>query len=377
MSNMIKRSGVALIFAILLSVPARAETITIGFPGPMTGPLAFLGEHMKWAAAQAVEEINAKGGVLGGKKLKYIARDSKCRPADSVAAVERLVSQDKVSVLMGDVCSGATLADMPIAQRAKIPMLVTISSHPSISAKSGVGGNKWVFRTSPTDAIIGRIGANAIIKSGIKSVAFVAEDTDYGRGGVDSVKTVLRGKVKIVSTDFFAPKAADFLSVLTRLRSQKPDAIAIYLLDRQLRNFMKQYIQFGMKIPLVGRPPLGSKLVAGLLKTGKFDGSWTVFQYVDTYDSPRNVAFVSAYKKKYGQPPHFVGFATYEGIKIIARAIAQAGSAEPAKIRDALAKIKYDSILGTVSFDQNNQAHNSILLLSVRGNSLKVTGVVK
>jgi branched-chain amino acid transport system substrate-binding protein len=373
---MFKRFIGALICAFIYVVPVHAAEITIGFPGPLTGPLGFLGDHMKWAASLAVDEINASGGVLGGKKLKYIARDSKCSPANSVAAVERLVSQDKVNALMGDVCSGATLADMPIVERAKIPMVVTISSHPSISEKSGVGGNVWVFRTSPTDAIIGAIGAHAMLDSGIKSVAFVGEDTDYGRGGVDSVKAVLGDKLKIISTDFLPAKSTDFLNVLTRLRSQKPDAIAIYLLDRQLLNFMKQYVQFDLKIPLVGRPPLGSKLVADLIKTGKFDGSWTVFQYVDTYDSPENIAFVTAYKKKFGQPPHFAGFATYEGVKIIAQAIEQAGSAEPAKIRDALAKIKYNSLLGTVSFDQNHQAHNSILKLKITGDTLKVVGVV-
>jgi branched-chain amino acid transport system substrate-binding protein len=367
----------ALSCALVLSVlPVQAADIKIGFPGPITGNLGFLGEHMKWGAQLAADEINASGGVLGGKKIKIIMGDSKCAPADSVSVVERLISQEKVDVLLGDICSGATLADMPIAKREGRPMLVTISSHPAISQKSGVGGNPWVFRTSPTDAIIGQIGGKGILDQGFKSIAFIAEDTDYGRAGVESVKQVLGDKVAITSTDFTAAAQTDFLSVLTRLRSQKPDAIAIYLLDRQLFNFMKQYQQFKLKIPLVGRPPLGSGLVADLVKSGDFNGSWTVFQYLDSYDSKENIAFVTNYKKVYGQRPHFAGFAMYEGINIIAEAIRSAGSADPEKIRDALKKTNYNSILGKIRFDDHHQAHNSILQMTIIDGTLKITGVV-
>jgi len=361
---------------VLSALPVLAADIKIGFPGPITGNLGFLGEHMKWGAQLAADEINTSGGLLGGKKIKIIMGDSKCAPAESVSVVERLISQEKVDVLLGDICSGATLADMPIAKREGRPMLVTISSHPAISEKSGVGGNPWVFRTSPTDAIIGALGGKGVLDQGFKSVAFIAEDTDYGRAGVESMRQVLKGKVNITSTDFTAADQTDFLSVLTRLRSQKPEAIAIYLLDRQLFNFMKQYQQFKLKMPLVGRPPLGSGLVTDLVNSGDFNGSWTVFQYLDSYDSKENTAFVASYKKAYGQRPHFAGFAMYEGIQIIAEAIKSAGSTDPEKVREALKNIKYDSILGKIAFDDHHQAHNSILKMTIIDGKLKVTGVV-
>lgn len=360
--------------AATLACPAQAEDIKIGFPGPITGSLAFLGQHMKWGAELAVEEINAAGGVPGGK-LSFVMQDSKCSPPDSVAATERMIAQDKVNVLFGDICSGATLALMPIAERAKLPLIVTISTHPEITAKAGAGGNPWVFRTVPTDAMMGGTIAKLVRDAGFKRVAYIAEDTDYGRGGVKIVRETLGGKVAAVSEDYLEKSATEFLSVLTRIRSQKPDAILLFMLDQQLLNFMKQYVQFGLDIPLVGRPALVSGLVKDLLASGKFNGSWTIYPYYAGYQGKANVAFVEAYKKKFGEEPHYAGFEMYDGIKALAQALKQAGKASPEAIRDALAKGTFTSVLGEIRFDDHHQAHNGVLLLKVKNGVLEVEGV--
>ena len=88
---------------------AYAAEIKIGFPGPVTGPVQFLGQHMKWGAELAVEEINEKGGVLG-QRLNFVMEDSKCAAPEAVAGTEKMLSRDQVAVLMGDICSSATLA---------------------------------------------------------------------------------------------------------------------------------------------------------------------------------------------------------------------------------------------------------------------------
>ena len=368
------KSMAGVLGAALFALPATAADVTIGFPGPITGSLAFLGQHMKWGAELAAEEVNAAGGVLGGKLIVEM-QDSKCSPPDSVAAVEKMIDQDKVDILMGDICSGATMAIMPIAERAKKPLVVTISTHPDITNKAGVGGNQWVFRINPTDALMGGTIANLVKKAGHKRIAYIAEDTDYGRGGVKIVRGDLGAGVEAVSEDYIEKSATEFLSVLTRIRSEKPDAILLFMLDQQLLNFMKQYVQFGLDIPLIGRPALVSGLVKDLLATGKFDGSWTIYPYFAGYDGKANVAFVDAYTKKFGQEPHYAGFEMYDGVKMIAEAIKKAGSANPDAVREALAKGEFTSILGSVKFDANHQAHNSVLLMEVKGGKLGVTGL--
>jgi branched-chain amino acid transport system substrate-binding protein len=347
---------------IAVGAHAQAQDIKIGLAGPITGPLAFLGQHIKWGADLAVDEINQAGGVLG-RKLVFLMQDSGCRPADGVAAAERLLNQDRVDVMLGDVCSGSTMAVMPIIEKAQKPFIVTISTHPDITSKAGAGGNKWVFRTVAHDAMIAEVVAEKMKR--LKSIAIVGEDTDYGRGAVRLMKERLPSSVKIVSEDYFKQTETDFLPVLTRIRAAKPEALATYVLDQQAANLMKQYLQFGLTLPLVGRPPLGSGVVAELVKSGKFDGSWTVYPYYDRFTDPKNQAFTKPYVERHKQAPHYAGWGVYEGIKVYADAVRRAGTTEPEKVRDALAKSSYEAILGPMRFDANHQARTRMMWIVV------------
>jgi branched-chain amino acid transport system substrate-binding protein len=352
---------------------ASAQEIKIGFPGPVTGPASFLGQHMKWGAEQAVDEINKRGGVLG-RKLSFVMQDSVCRPADSVAAVEKLLSQDKVDVLLGDLCSGATLALMPVVEKAGKPMIVSISTLPEITAKAGVGGNKWVFRTVANDLMLGAVIARQA--AGYKTIAVLAEDTDYGRTAVKLLKERLGAAATFVSEDYVKPSETDFLPMLTKYRSTKPDAIAVYMLDQQGMNVMKQYVQFGLTMPLIGRPPLVSPLVTDMLASGKFNTSWTVYPYYDQYRSAENDAFAKPFTEKNKQGPHYVAFGIYEGVMIAADAIKRAGSTEANAVREALVKSNYKGILGPITFDANQQSHNNLMLMTVNNGSLVVKELV-
>lgn len=352
---------------------ALAQEIKIGVAGPITGPLAFLGQHIRWAGELATDEINQKGGILG-RKVSFLMQDSACRPGDGVAAAERLLNQDRVDVMLGDVCSGSTMAVMPIMEKARRPFIVTISTHPDITEKSGAGGNKWVFRTVAHDAMIADVVAQKM--KGFKSIAIVGEDTDYGRGAVKLLKERLPASVKIVSEDYLKQSETDFLPILTRIRAAKPDAIGTYVLDQQASNLMRQYQQFGLSIPLVGRPPLGSGVVAELIKGGKFNGSWTVYPYYDKFNDPKNEAFVKPYVQRFKQPPHYAGWGVYEGIKLYADAVRRAGGTDPERVRDAIAKSSFDAILGPMTFDANNQARSRIMYMVVENGAVQVKELV-
>jgi len=359
------RSSMKWLFSGILAftaVHALAQDIKIGIAGPITGPLAFLGQHIKWGGELAVDEINQKGGVLG-RKLAFLMQDSACRPADGVASAEKLLSQDRVDVMLGDVCSGSTIAVMPVMEKAQKPFIVTISTHPDITSKAGVGGNKWVFRTVANDGMIADVVAEKM--KGYKSIAIVGEDTDYGRGAARLMKERLPASVKIVSEDYMKQTETDFLPVLTRIRAAKPDALATYVLDQQASNLMKQYQQFGLAIPLVGRPPLGSGVVSEQIASGKFDGSWTVYPYYDKFPEPKNQAFTRAYVQRYKQAPHYAGWGVYEGVLAYADAVRRAGTTDPEKVRDALAKSDFEGILGPMRFDANQQARTRMMFIVV------------
>lgn len=364
-------------FAATLLVGAGAssfaEDIKIGFPGPISGPASFLGQQMKWGAEQAVEDINKRGGVLG-RKISFVMQDSQCRPADAVSAAEKLISQDKVDFLLGDLCSGATMAVMPLAEKAGKPMIVSISTLPEITEKAGVGGNKWVFRTVPDDRMLAGVIGEQLAKT--KTIAFLAEDTDYGRSAVKLVKERLGADTKVASEDYVKNTETDFLPMLTKFRSTKPEALAVFVLDQQGFNFMKQYTQFGLAMPLVARPPLVAPLVKDLLATGKFNGSWTVYPYYDQFSSPANDAFAKPFAEKNKQGPHYVAYGIYESILVAADAMRRAGSTDPAAVREALVKTNYKGILGPITFDDHNQSHNNLMFMTVEQGKLGVKELV-
>jgi branched-chain amino acid transport system substrate-binding protein len=179
------------------------------------------------------------------------------------------------------------------------------------------------------------------------------------------MKERLPASVKIVSEDYLKQTETDFLPVLTRIRASKPDALATYVLDQQASNLMKQYQQFGLTIPLVGRPPLGSGVVSEQVASGKFDGSWTVYPYYDKFSEPKNQAFTKAYVQRYGQPPHYAGWGVYEGVQTYADAVRRAGTTDPEKVREALARSDFEAILGPMRFDANQQARTRMMFIVV------------
>jgi branched-chain amino acid transport system substrate-binding protein len=356
---------------------ARAEEpIAIGLSSPLTGGAAFLGQHQRWGAELAVERINEAGGVLD-RPLALKVQDNQCNPSQGVASVERLITVDEVSALVGALCSSVTLAVMPVAERAQVPLVVDVSTSKVITELSGTGGNEWTFRINPSDeGLAVSLARHLASRDGVRRIAFVGEDTDYGRGGHDALAAALgEHGIEVVSADFFAQGAQDFSPVLTKLRSQQPDAVALYLIGADELNFLRQYRGAGVRFPLTGRVEFAD-LQSSIIESGSLDGATSVFPYAAEIDTPENRAFVDAFEAEYGEKPNYQSFEAYEAVHVIADAIKRAGAADPSAIRDALKSTRYPSLLGTViEFDANNQAHNKAAILRIDGKSIVVEGL--
>ena len=165
---------------------ALAQPIVIGVSTPKTGPLATASEWEMWGVNLAVEEINAAGGLLGGRKVELMVLDNKCNPSEGVNVANKLV-EAKVVAIEGAHCSSPHLATMKIIADAKIPMVTGIASNPQITELAGPGRNEYAFRISPGDAaMMDALGSYIGGKKLFKTVAIVSEDTDFGRGGADA-----------------------------------------------------------------------------------------------------------------------------------------------------------------------------------------------
>jgi branched-chain amino acid transport system substrate-binding protein len=356
---------------------ARAETIVIGVSTGVTGPVAVAAERERWGIDLAIEQVNAAGGVLG-RKLEAMVLDNRCNPSEAVNVAHKLV-EAKVPVMFGAHCSSATLATMPIIKEAGIPMITGISSSAKITELSGVGGNPWMFRINPADDVMMKALGDYLGQHKIyKSVAVLAEDTDFGRGGADLFVQAAKGVgITIVSTDYAPQNTPDFTTILTRIQQRHPDAIALFQVGGDQINFLRNAMQLGVHIPYTGRAELGGENVP-IIKAGGMENSLSAWNYSYEVDTPENKAFDREIFARHKLHPVLQTWAGYDRVRMLAQAIKAAGSVEPAKIRDALAKVSFKTVMGpTVRFDDHNQAGKVVVLQAVKGREIKIVDLIQ
>lgn len=361
---------------LLLAMPAAAQNIVIGLSTPATGPAASASEWERWGFDLAVEEINAAGGLLG-RKVEALVVDNKCNPSESVNVTNKVI-EAKVVAIVGAHCSSAHLAAMPLIKDAKVPMITGIASNPQITDLSGVGGNEWAFRISPSDkAMMDTLGGYLGEKKLFKTVAIVAEDTDFGRGGAEAFKVPAeKAGISIVSIDFHPQNTPDFTSILTRLQQRRPDAIATFQLAGDGINFLRNAMQMGVRIPYTGRIDLGGRNTQ-IIEAGGMENSISAWTYNHEIDSPENKSFVTNIMAKHKTAPYLQTWASYDSMRIIGQAIKEAGSTDPVKVRDAIKNLKFTTVLGkTVTFDDHNQAGRYVVLQMVTNRKVIVADIV-
>jgi branched-chain amino acid transport system substrate-binding protein len=366
--------ALATAFGLMLIAPvaADAQSIVIGASVPDTGPAATPAIWQRWGYQIALDEANAKGGVLG-KKVEMLAYDNRCNPSEAVNVANKLI-EAKVVAIVGAHCSSATLATMPLVAAAKIPLVDGVASSAKITELSGVGGNEWTFRINPSDDdMMEALGAYLGQGSKIKRVAILGEDTDFGRGGAAAFAAVAKKNgVEIISTDFHPQSYPDFTSLLTRIQQSKPDAIALFQLAGDQLNFLRNAMQLGVKIPYIGRfDPGGNNLQ--IIQAGGMEGSITAWTYSYLIDTPANKAFAAEVEKLHKTTPVLQTWAGYDAMRLLLKAIGDAGSTDPTAIRDALKHVDFTNVMGApVKFDDHNQGGKLVLIEGVADKTVKI-----
>ena len=351
--------------ALLVAAQARAEdTIKIGVIQPLTGSVAYNGTSDVNGSKLAVEERNAKGGVLG-KKVELVIEDGVCNPAKSVNAAEKLIQRDKVTVLSGAFCSSATAAVMPVAANYKIPLVTGVSSAADLTEK----GNKYFFRATETDALLAKSFASILVEQlKLKKVAYIGVNDDWGRGGVEQFEKQMTALgATTVMKEYFDHGTTDFYTLLTKLKSSGADGVFVAAETQDGSILVKQKAELGLKVKMFG---VGSWATADFIKlTGPAgEGIYAAVPYAATMTTPKNKAFVEAYEAKYKEMPGKYSAAGYNAINIIMDAIARAGGTDAEKIRDALAKTNYEGPNGHFEFDAKGQAHGfNVVLVQLQG----------
>jgi branched-chain amino acid transport system substrate-binding protein len=356
-------AGLAL--AAVAAAQPKGEPIKIGLLTPITGNLARWGGYAQNGAGLAADEINAAGGVLG-RPLQVVAADSQCQPAQGVSALRRLIAADKASFIIGDICSSVTLAAMPVVAESKVILLNAGSSHPDITYKAGAGGNAWTFRNYPTDELRTQIVTDYVVKQGAKRFSILNVDNDFGRGAAALTKKQLdRVGGTLLSEDYFKSGETDFAPVLTKIKGLKPDVLLMYGLPDSVPPLTVQMKAQGLKVRLAGVAEFTTPDIIKRSQADVLEGAVEGMSWAPILGGDANRAFVEAYRKRAGDAPQVHAFTHYESLKMLARALADAGSADTAKVRDALARLQYDGLMGKVRFDDHNQAEVPMAILAV------------
>ena len=323
------------------------EVIKIGVIAPLTGDVATYGEWFKNAVEIAKKEINERGGVLG-KKIEIIYEDSKADPTTAVTVAQKLISIDKVHAILGPAASGATLSVAPIAEKARIVLLTPISS----SYKITYSGD-YIFRIAPSDALQGIIAAEWTFNTlGYRTAGILYVNNDYGDGlNREFAKNFEKLGGKVLIAESSAQNTTDFRSQLAKLKNAKPDFVFVAVYPRETGNVAKQWKELGLEIPIIGTDAFHDKQVLEIARNAA-DG----IRFTDVADvkSQEFDSFAQKYQSAYGKEANIVSAESYDGLKILALAIQNAGNLKSDKIKDALYKIQdYKGASGIISFDEN------------------------
>ena len=335
---------------------AADKVIKIGGLFPISGPGSYFGVQDKQGVELAIEQLNKAG--VNGYKFEVQYEDSACSPLPATQAAKRLIEQFKPDVAIGEECSDATLAIMPIMAQAKIPLLNAGSS----SIKVTQPGNRWTFRIMPNEVMQGiDIATNAYKRLNARTAVLLHENTNAGIGNAKVfAETFTKLGGKILADIGFGRDVNDFTSIATRVAGLgKVDVIPTYTLEGQGLKITQALAQAGVVKGGGGHSiqlgtiwlPFGFEKKAGKAALGYV----RIVQFDPTDQRPVVRNFIQAFKAKYNQDPTHINAHAYDQVMLIADVVKRGGK-DAKSIRDGLAATKdFSGVTGSVEFDKTNQ----------------------
>ena len=353
--------NVALAGLALLAAAGSAsaqEVVKIGHVGPTSGGIAHLGKDNENGARMAVDELNAKGVTIGGKKVKFelLAEDDGGDPKQGTAAAQKLVDS-KVAGVVGHLNSGTSIPASKIYSDAGIPQISPSATNPKYTRQ----GFKTTFRLVADDVHLGgTLGKYAVTQLKGKSIAVIDDRTAYGQGVArEFTEQAKRLGVKVVASEFTTDKATDFSSILTNIRASKADAVFYGGYSPQGGPLLKQMRALGISGPLLGGDGICSSETANL---SQISGDLNTFctQGGSMLDrSDKGQKFAQRYRAEYKRDPLTYAAAFYDGMHMLAAAIESTQSTDTKKVVQAIANGKYAGVTGEFSYDAKHDLKSS------------------
>lgn len=333
--------------------------IKVGFVGPLTGDASSMGVPANKAVQLAVKEVNDAGGI-NGRKIELITEDGKCNTKTGSDAGAKLISADKVTAIIGGLCSGETSAFGPNAMQNKVVTISYLSSSPALS---NLG--KYFFRNYPSDTFQGAYAADYVFnKLGKKKVAVVYSNTDWGTG----VKTVFVEKFKslggaIVLDEGVTQEARDFRTVLSKVKISGAEFVFVPMYNEAAIPFMKQVKESGIKVGI-----LGGDAWADTKLQEQADGTLGAM-YVEVKTGTSD-EFSNKFTTMFPEEKVSVGTAqAYDATNILLNSLKKIGTENPDALAEEIRSVKYNGVSGYIAFGPTgDMTEASYLVKKLLGN---------
>ncbi len=345
----------------------REEAIKIGAILPLTGGASIYGESAKEGVDLAIEEMNNKGGI-NGRKIEIIYEDSKAEPKEGVSAINKLITVDKVPVIIGAMTSSVTLAVAPIAEENQVVLLSPGSSAPKIT-KAG----DYIFRNEVSEEFGARKSAEFYYDAGFKEIAILYINNDYGVSVKETTKKVYQEKGgKISTAEAFVQKTTDFRTSLQKIKNSKPQALLI-VAHEEYPMIIRQMKEVGMELPILTTPVFESKELLnklGELAEGVIYSCYSTFDLESQKEEVKQ--FLDNFRKKYSKDPSYYAALGYDAAYLLKIAIEKGGYHSDG-IKNALYTIEdYPGVSGITSFDENGDVIKPVILKTVKNGKFVV-----
>jgi branched-chain amino acid transport system substrate-binding protein len=362
-----KTKFMTLAIALAFAGAANAqEVVKIGHVGPVSGASSHLGKDNENGAKMAIDELNAKGITLDGKKVKFemVYEDDAADPKQGTAVAQKLVDA-KVKGVIGHLNSGTTMPASKIYFDAGIPQISPASTKTDYTKQ----GFTSAFRVVANDGKLGgTLGKYAVETAKAQKIAVIDDRSAYGQGVADEFIKGVKASSKtaqIVGKEFTNPNATDFAAILTSIKAKKPDLVFFGGMDSVGGPMLKQMKALGINAKFMGGDGVCTDALPRLAGDGIGESNaWCAEAGGVTGAQEKGMAdFQAKYKKRFGQEVQLYAPFVYDATLVLVQAMQNAKSSDPAKYLPELKKIKYQGVTGTIAFDDKGDIKDGALTL--------------
>jgi len=360
---------VAMIASLLAGCGGAKGTLKIAIIAPMTGDVATFGEMTRDGVVLALEEWNAKGGVLG-KKIEWIVADGRCDAQEARNAANKVIDQDKVKFIIGEVCSSASIPIGEVSNPKKVIQISGTSTNPKVTTYDDGSVKPYSFRACFIDPFQGTVMGNFALKTlGAKTAAVLLDQgNDYVRGLAEYFKAAYEaGGGKIVVWETYTKDDSDFSAILAKVADAKPDFLFLPDYYNKVNLIAKQAKEKGITCPMGG----GDGWDSAELDRAAVDGGFYSNHYFPGDTRPIVVSWLKTFGAKYnGKVPDALATLAYDATNMLLQAIKNAGSEDPDKVKAALEAISFEGVSGKIKLDKVHNPIKSAVVIGVKDGEL-------